>query len=1020
MPTRVSPRFKFASPLERLEKRLMFSVSYDANGWTVVTPSVNSKIIYVSSSTGSDSNNGLSPATPIFSFKKAESLLVSGQPDEILLKAGDTFNDAFLNWVYSGQDVQDPMLVSYYQPTVGQTLPLPLVDVGTNSAGFGTPINQPSNNAAVNFVDIIGINFQANLHNPNSANFNASSAGEGTGFYFYNPGGNILLEDDTFEYFRYNMDIEALEGGAINGITVRRCVDEYAYATNYGHSQGIYAYNVSNITIVQSVFDHDGWDFAVPTSEDLGFNHDMYIASTCSGVDIEQNVIAEAAFAGVMARAGGIIKNNLFIDDAIAVAYGQANGADSKVGGVTGVISGNVMDIDKTYDFGQAYGQGFDIGNIMPITGNTGGVVVSNNIVTGDVENAKPALQLDPATGTDNPTQAVGENNVTLENNITFGYREGIETDGRFQDGVSPSIANLYAYNNVTVQNNTFLQATTYEVTHPNAWDAATESWSGDKYYDSVLSQSSWANLANSNVPFSTWISNYDIGASQLSSLSIFPNPYVSIAEYDSFIGGPGTWQDFVANADKMSIQNYQPQYLALAGINYMQEGFNAPLSTSTGTTGGSGASGPPTAAAATLNINDTALNTSSYTFIVNYVDSNQLKTASLGGGNILVTGPNGFSQYAAYLSAAPATTDSNGYQHVSATYSITAPSGAWASGQDGTYTITMLANQVYDGFGSPVPAGTIGSFYADLTPPTAVAAVTPLNITTQGSTPFGFTVSYSSPVGIDTTTLDNYSVRVTGPGNFSQYATITNTSTSTSNNNTVAVVSYAIAPAGSSWTAGTYTVSIASGTVSDLDGNSVNPGTLATFTAQAGSGSTAGTASITGLVFNDANGNGLYDTRENTLTGVTVFIDLAGTGVYAAGDPTSVTNTSGNYTFSNLSAGRYTLVEEIPTGSGLVVTTPTTGQNTVTLTAGQAATGVNFADQLSTVVLSGSGTSSNTSSGSTTSSATTGTGHSSTPTNPGKLGSGTINTSHPGLPKVPVITPLNPPGNQKPASKGR
>lgn len=36
----------------------------DANGWTVLTPSADSRLVYVSSSTGNNSNDGLSPATP--------------------------------------------------------------------------------------------------------------------------------------------------------------------------------------------------------------------------------------------------------------------------------------------------------------------------------------------------------------------------------------------------------------------------------------------------------------------------------------------------------------------------------------------------------------------------------------------------------------------------------------------------------------------------------------------------------------------------------------------------------------------------------------------------------------------------------------------------------------------------------------------------------------------------------------------------------------------------------------------
>ena len=43
-----------APVVETLENRQLMSVSLDANGWTVVTPTADSRVIYVSSSTGND------------------------------------------------------------------------------------------------------------------------------------------------------------------------------------------------------------------------------------------------------------------------------------------------------------------------------------------------------------------------------------------------------------------------------------------------------------------------------------------------------------------------------------------------------------------------------------------------------------------------------------------------------------------------------------------------------------------------------------------------------------------------------------------------------------------------------------------------------------------------------------------------------------------------------------------------------------------------------------------------------
>src|SRR5262245_6886667 len=86
------------SVFETLEGRTLMSVSTDAQGWTVVTPAADSKIIYISNSQGSDSNDGLSASSPVKTLSKGESLLRNGSADQLLLKRGDTWHEAFGNW----------------------------------------------------------------------------------------------------------------------------------------------------------------------------------------------------------------------------------------------------------------------------------------------------------------------------------------------------------------------------------------------------------------------------------------------------------------------------------------------------------------------------------------------------------------------------------------------------------------------------------------------------------------------------------------------------------------------------------------------------------------------------------------------------------------------------------------------------------------------------------------------------------------------------------------------------------
>jgi uncharacterized protein (DUF2141 family) len=109
---------------------------------------------------------------------------------------------------------------------------------------------------------------------------------------------------------------------------------------------------------------------------------------------------------------------------------------------------------------------------------------------------------------------------------------------------------------------------------------------------------------------------------------------------------------------------------------------------------------------------------------------------------------------------------------------------------------------------------------------------------------------------------------------------------------------------------------------------------------------------SITGTVFSDTNANGKLDSGEKGLSGETVYIDTKKTGVFATGDPTAVTTSTGAYTFTDLAAGTYVVREKIPTGYKL--TAPTAGDFSVTVVAGKIANGFAFADAPATASVSG------------------------------------------------------------------
>jgi hypothetical protein len=105
---------------------------------------------------------------------------------------------------------------------------------------------------------------------------------------------------------------------------------------------------------------------------------------------------------------------------------------------------------------------------------------------------------------------------------------------------------------------------------------------------------------------------------------------------------------------------------------------------------------------------------------------------------------------------------------------------------------------------------------------------------------------------------------------------------------------------------------------------------------------STSGGGSISGRVWNDADRDRVIDSNEFGLSGRTVYLDLNNNGVKDGSEPSTTTNSTGNYTFSNLAAGTYKIRQIL--FSGWIQTTPTNNYgNNATISSNGSASGLNF-----------------------------------------------------------------------------
>src|SRR5262245_18797021 len=233
---------------EPLERRALLSVSLTSGGWTKFAQSSDTRIVYVSNSSGSDSNSGLSASAPLKTIGKARSFIRDGKPDWLLLKRGDTFTGGIGPWKTSGRSAQEMQVIGTYGSGTRPVLKTGTKEGIVTFGGSGHPVD----NIAVN-----GLSFIADTYNGRNGSFST------TGIRLTRQGTNWLVEACCVRGYKDNVTLNA-DGGGINHFTMRRCQVLDAYATSSvgnGHAQGIYiAGGTKNTTLEENLIDHNGWN----------------------------------------------------------------------------------------------------------------------------------------------------------------------------------------------------------------------------------------------------------------------------------------------------------------------------------------------------------------------------------------------------------------------------------------------------------------------------------------------------------------------------------------------------------------------------------------------------------------------------------------------------------------------------------------------------------------------------------------------------------------------------------------
>lgn len=505
------------------------------SGWTVMTASPDTRVVYVSSSLGNDANTGLSEAFPKRTIAAGVAQLRAGFPDWLLLRRGDTWTSESLGyWNKGGRSETEPTVVASY----GTSSERPFIRTGSGSA-FACWSNIPQ----INHVWVVGLRFTPHTY--------TGTANHPDGFTYQGTAGtNILIEDCHFSGYRAAI---ILEGTVLTNLRVRRniIVDSFVVGDN-PHTYGMYVFGANGLTIEENVIDHNGWREDIPGAFANIFRHNVYLQTGNSGVVFRRNIVTSGGSHGVQARSGGIVEDNVFARNAISVLVGSDGGPAT---GVSGVVRGNAI-LEGTDIAGQPRGIAMEIQNI-----NSQGILVEKNIIAHNLSVGNGiAITLTP--------RVIGILSATLRDNVIYNWRSGLYIPSP-QAGAS--LSNVSWHSNIMHEPQSGGSALVNHLVSPLP---ASYSFQGNRYF-SGGSTSNWFIVGGTQMNFAQWATAAgEVGS--IAAPTTLVDPTRSLATYHGSLGRPATFAAFIAEARLQSRHNWRSEYTAVSILDYLRAGYSS------------------------------------------------------------------------------------------------------------------------------------------------------------------------------------------------------------------------------------------------------------------------------------------------------------------------------------------------------------------------------------------------------------------------------------------------------------
>lgn len=534
----------------------------DDDGWTIFTPSEDTRIAYVSSSSGNDTDArtygkddpeiGDDPflptgeIAPFATIAAAFDSVNDGAPDWVLLKKGDVWHESLKS--KDGRSDDEPFLVASY----GNASARPLLETGNNT-GLQVCCKGFRHRA------IAGIHLYANGKDPQSSDYQSGESGNGFRFFTgrEHPGHGVLIENCKVDFYRNNISFQTQGENLIEDVVVRRNVITNAYSSS-SHSQGFYAHSAS-ILLEENVFDHNGWLIhAEGNQKDSGgatiFNHNTYFGD-CRNTTFRNNLFLRSSSIQNKWRAdqpGGArnitMDNNLYVEGEVGLSVG--GNTDSAYRFINITIQKNVL---------------LEIGRDQPTMRNLSWYLGATDWDSGSIEGNLFLRQRKKILGNTHAIKIGGKTgrHISVRNNIIHGLyssnRKSLVSLGDGKEHV--------AFENNIVQR-PFFEGPLVSANEPFSGYTV----SGNHYF-SKIAESEWFRIEKEAKSLSDW-QTLTGETNAEDSLVDFVDTTRSIETYMESIAMTPTFESFIEEACKQSKDNWRPEFTAPVINDWFREGF--------------------------------------------------------------------------------------------------------------------------------------------------------------------------------------------------------------------------------------------------------------------------------------------------------------------------------------------------------------------------------------------------------------------------------------------------------------